>query len=144
DAASAAKKPAELNVVVVADLDLLASLFFDSRMKRMPPNELELDSDNVTFVLDILDALADDPRFIAARKQRPMHRPLSSIIKSTEQARDEAEAAQASFEQAKREKEQELEQAYNAAETEMKNKLKEIEHSPNPDRAAIVQTMYSL
>jgi ABC-2 type transport system permease protein len=144
DAATAAKKPAELNVVLVADLDLLASLFFDSRMKRMPPNELELDSDNVTFVLDILDVLADDPRFIAARKERPMHRPLSSIVKSTEQARDDAEAAQASFEQAKREKEQELDQKLSAAETEMNNELDKLKHSPNPDRAAFVQAAANL
>jgi len=143
-AATAAKKPNELNVVLVADADLLASLFFDTRAKRMPPNELEIDCDNVTFVLDILDVLADDSRFITARKQRPIHRPLSSIAKSTEQAIDEAQATQASFEQAKREKEQELEQKLNAAQTEMKNELEKIKQSPNPDRAALVQTAANL
>jgi len=144
DKATAAKKPNELNVVLVADADLLASLFFDNRMKRAPPNELEIDCDNVTFVLDILDVLADDPRFITARKQRPIHRPLDSIAKSTEQAIDDAQAAQASFEQAKRDKEQELEQKLSAAQTEMKTELKRIQESPNPDRAAFVQAAANL
>jgi ABC-2 type transport system permease protein len=137
--AAAAKKPPELDVVLVADADLLASLFFDTRARRMPDNELEITTDNVTFVLNTLDSLAGDQRFITIRKRRPIHRPLSSIVESTEQARTDAEAARNGFEKARQEKEQELDQAYSAAESALKTEIDKIKGSQNPDPAAMLQ-----
>lgn len=137
--AAVAKKPPELDVVLVADADLLASLFFDTRARRMPDNELEITTDNVTFVLNVLDSLANDERFIDIRKHRPIHRPLSAIVASTEQARTDAETARNGFEKARQEKEQELDQAYSAAESALKTEMDKLKNSPNPDPAAMVQ-----
>jgi len=141
---AANRKSPELDVVLVADADLLASLFFDTRARRMPDNELEITTDNVTFVLNVLDVLADDQRFINVRKRRPTHRPLSSIVDSTQQARDDAEAARAQFEKERQQKEQELEEQFTAAENKLKAEIKEKQNSENPNQAAIVETAQKL
>src|SRR5262249_30138431 len=93
---SASQKPG-INVVFVADVDLLASLFFDSRARHSPDNELQIDTDNVTFVLNALDVLAGDPSLVDLRNKRPLHRPLEEIVKQTKEAREKTEAARAEF-----------------------------------------------
>src|SRR5262249_19733717 len=108
----------------------------------MPDNPLEINPDNVTFVLNALDVLADDPRFITVRKRRPVHRALTSIVDSTQQARDDAEAAKTSFEKARQEKEDELNQAYSADEAELNKQLKELKEKADP--AAFQQKMIDL
>lgn len=76
------KKPAneEYNVIVVSDIDCLAGWLFDNRSQGADPDqELDLDFDNVTFVLNCLDVLAGDDRFVVIRRHRPKHRVLESI-----------------------------------------------------------------
>ncbi len=46
--------------------------------------------DNVTFVLNVLDELAGDSRFIDIRKRRPHHRTLARIEERTKAAKQEA------------------------------------------------------
>jgi ABC-2 type transport system permease protein len=68
--------------------------------------------DNVAFVLNTLDALAGDDRFIDIRKRRPAHRTLTAVEQRTEQARKEAndrsEQFITSFETSKAEEEAKL------------------------------------
>ncbi|MHC4949258.1 MAG: Gldg family protein, partial [Planctomycetota bacterium] len=65
ETAEAAPGPAALDVVVTADIDVLAGAFFAIRARgldeRAPVN---FQVDNVTYVLNALDALAGDERFI--------------------------------------------------------------------------------
>lgn len=85
---------AKLNVVYVADADIISDWFFFVREKRM----YGLDLDNVTFVLNAVDLLAGDKDFIALRKRRPKHRTLTAVEKATsefikESAREREKAA---------------------------------------------------
>jgi len=83
-----------INVVLVADIDMLHRNFFRLREQGdVPEAGIHFDFDNVTFVLNVLDKLAGDDRFIEIRKRRPKHRTLTRIEKSTEQARRETAAA---------------------------------------------------
>ncbi len=86
-------KPAgdvEINVVLVADIDMLAQDFFRLREQgEMPEAGIHFDFDNVTFILNALDMLADDQRFVEIRKRRAKHRTLTWIDKKTETAREE-------------------------------------------------------
>jgi ABC-2 type transport system permease protein len=70
----------EINVTLVADIDCLYSDFFAIRQRGGDedggPN---LNLDNVTFVLNVLDDLAGDDRFIEVRKRRQEHRKLTAI-----------------------------------------------------------------
>lgn len=81
-------QPSEVNVVLVADIDFLHEQFFRIReLGDVPEAGIHLDFDNVTFVLNAIDELAGDERFIEIRKRRPMHRTLTAIEKETENHR---------------------------------------------------------
>jgi ABC-2 type transport system permease protein len=62
---------------------------------------------NVTFVLNILDSLAGDQRFIDLRKRVPRHRILTKIEEATEQQREKSLKEQTKwFEEARQDIEQ--------------------------------------
>ncbi|HEY4312028.1 MAG TPA: Gldg family protein [Pirellulales bacterium] len=86
---AAAKAPA-INVVLVADIDPLFRDFFELRAQGNDPDRdgLNLNADDVTFVLNTLDNLAGDDRFIDIRKRRPQHRVLTRIEDRMDTARD--------------------------------------------------------
>lgn len=87
----AASAQAGINVVVVSDIDMLYSVFFQLRNRgqdREDPVDIVLD--NVAFTLNVLDYLAGDQRFLDIRKRRPAYRTLTAVEKHTEQARAKA------------------------------------------------------
>jgi len=89
---------ADVDVVLVTDIDVMYSAFFALRARGEDPNAVvNLSLDNVTFVLDVLDELAGDDRFIAIRKRRPAHRTLSQIEDWTRDARDRADDLREDF-----------------------------------------------
>lgn len=74
----------EMNVVLVCDIDFLSSGIFQLRAQgKDAGSELNFDFDNVTFVLNTLDALAGDERFIDIRKRRAEYRTLEAIEERT-------------------------------------------------------------
>lgn len=89
----------KVDVVLVADIDLMYRDFFDLRNNAGDPNrgDINLNPDNVTFVLNVLDSLAHDDRFIDIRKRRPAHRTLQKVEQVTEGSRQEALANRAKF-----------------------------------------------
>lgn len=108
-----ADKPAEINVVVVADIDMLSQEFFRLREQGdIPEAGIHFNFDNVTFVLNILDSLSGDDRFIAIRSRRPQHRTLARIEEGTEEARkktaEKREELIEKFDEAKEEEQQAL------------------------------------
>jgi len=64
-----------VNAILIADVDLMGEEFFDLRRKGAE----NLNFDNVTFLLNSVDQLADDPSFIALRKRRPKQRTLEAV-----------------------------------------------------------------
>ena len=93
-AEEATEEKAEIKVVVVADIDMLTEPFFRLREQgEIPGGGIHFDFDNVTFILNVLDSLADDDRFIELRKRRPMHRPLTRIDDLLAEARKETRKA---------------------------------------------------
>jgi gliding motility-associated transport system permease protein/gliding motility-associatede transport system auxiliary component len=64
-----------VNAVIVADVDLMGEQFFELRRQGIE----NLNFDNVTFLLNAVDQLADDTAFIALRKRRPRHRTLEAV-----------------------------------------------------------------
>jgi ABC-type uncharacterized transport system involved in gliding motility auxiliary subunit/ABC-type transport system involved in multi-copper enzyme maturation permease subunit len=80
----------KLNVILVADLDVLGPIFFRLREVSGEDDEVHYDFDNVTFVLNVLDYLAGDNRFLEIRKRRPAHRTLTRIGQATQDARNRA------------------------------------------------------
>jgi len=95
--AAEAKEP-EINVVLVTDIDCLYGAFFALRARGDDPDgEVDFHFDNVPFVLNILDVLAEDKRFIEIRSRRPAHRTLTEMQKATESVRKNADTAREKF-----------------------------------------------
>ena len=96
----AEEKPREANVdvVLVADMDLFSEPIFQLREQGdMPEIDVYFNFDNVPFVLNVLDDLAGEERFIAIRNRRPAHRTLTRIDQQTQKARKEIADARTKF-----------------------------------------------
>jgi ABC-2 type transport system permease protein len=122
DNKSSAPREAKLNVILVSDIDMLTRQFFEFR--------------ELTFVLNILDQLAGDDRFIELRSRRPKHRTLTAIEKRIEGAKAEANRQINKLFEEFESKEKELQQEY-------EKRVKEAEERqdiPLLHRAAIVAT----
>lgn len=95
--AAAPAKPAELNVVLIADLDLMGQQFFSLRSQRVDDDRRFFNFDNVTFVLNSIDVLAGDDRFVETRKRRSKHRTLEVLDAKYQQAADQIKSAEDQF-----------------------------------------------
>ncbi len=70
-----ASTPPPLNVVLIADLDMISEVFFSLR----EDGAADFDFDNVTFILNAVDTLAGDDSLLNLRKRRAAHRTLERI-----------------------------------------------------------------
>ncbi len=107
--------------------------FFELRNQSGDPNrgEMSLSPDNVTFVLNVLDSLAGDDRFIEIRKRRPAHRTLETVEIVTAGARQEALQLREKYTK-------EFEAAKVQAQKEFDDEIKKIENSDlDPQQKAI-------
>ncbi len=87
--------PRPLHVVYVADIDCLDRQFVE--MRANPTNELfggiTFNFENVSFVLNVIDRLAGDERFLNIRTRKFSHPTLRAVELKTEQARSEMDDA---------------------------------------------------
>ena len=94
-ATQAGPKQNKINVVLVSDIDWIAPIIF--RLREIGQSEellIDWKFQNVTFVLNILDSLAGDDRFVAIRKRTRPHRILTKIEEATEESRKDSLAEQ--------------------------------------------------
>jgi ABC-2 type transport system permease protein len=89
-----AAPPAKINVIAIADLDMISENFFELRRRKIE----NLDFDNVPFVLNCVDVLAGDESYVGLRKKRPKHRTLLELEAQakvfTEQLQEETRTAE--------------------------------------------------
>jgi ABC-2 type transport system permease protein len=122
----AAEKDAEnanIDVVLVADIDWIAPEIFNIReMGDMPDWVAEFKFQNVPFVLNILDGLAGDNRFIDLRKRTRSHRILTKVDEATEEYRTKSLEDQTKAISNARKEIEEAERAFNEQITEIENR----------------------
>jgi ABC-2 type transport system permease protein len=83
------------DVIVIADLDLIGDQFFAMHARGGDIDNDGLDDirfDNVTFLLNCVDSLAGDDRFVALRKRKAGYRRLTEVDDLTREARSERES----------------------------------------------------
>ncbi|MDG1139794.1 MAG: Gldg family protein [Opitutales bacterium] len=80
-------KTNQMNVILVADADVLADPFFNIR-SRGPDSDFPLDVDNVTLSLNLIDSLSGEDSLLEIRNRRRLHRTLEEFEKSIEVARE--------------------------------------------------------
>jgi len=131
-----APKQSQINVVLVADIDLLSPDFFRLREQgSIPEAGVTFDFDNVTFVLNVLDQLAGDDRFIEIRKRRPKHRTLTKVEERTEEARKKTAATR---DEIKRKQDESVEKAQQALKDEMAKLQEELQKQENVNLQAVL------
>jgi ABC-2 type transport system permease protein len=132
-----AEKPAgpgaEVNVVLAADLDMLTEQFFRIREQGDMPG-MHFDFDNVTLVLNALDSLAGDQRFLDLRKRRPRHRTLDRFAERTEPIREETIKARDQF---RRDRDDATRQENDKLNDAMKKLTEEIKKDKSIDQAEV-------
>ncbi len=77
-----------LNVVYIADMDILADYFVDMRNAPIR-NNVEYVSQNMSFVLNLLDSLGGEDTFLEIRNRRVSHVTLAKIDEQYEIAQSE-------------------------------------------------------
>jgi ABC-2 type transport system permease protein len=117
----------DIDVVLVADIDWIAPEIF--RVREMGDNPdwvTDFNFQNVTFVLNILDVLAEDDRFVDLRKRTRPHRILTKVEEATEEYRSNSLKEQAKFVDDARKQ-------IGAAEDEFNKKIAELENRTDLD-----------
>lgn len=92
-----------INVIFVADIDLISNQLFDIAQRQIA----DLKLDNVKFVLNAVDVLAGDESYVDLRKRRAKHRALTVIQNRTDAFREDRAKKQ---EEAENEAKEQLEQ----------------------------------
>ncbi len=142
EGASPDSAPARVRAVVVGDIDLLDERFFGLRTRL--DEVFGLDFDNVEFVLNILDELAGDDRFIEIRKRKPKHRTLEriedTVAASREQAEQERQVFIAEFDRAEQEASAAMEKEVGAFE----QKIRDLESQGDANPQAAMQAIQQL
>ncbi|MBR2693229.1 MAG: Gldg family protein [Thermoguttaceae bacterium] len=89
---------ARLNAILVSDLDFLTPGIFRLREEGSDlPGGARLDSDNVTFVLNAVDAAAGDEPLIRLRSRRTRHRTLTAVEDALRDIQNRASLDQIAF-----------------------------------------------
>lgn len=111
-----------VNVVFVADMDMISNEFFFIRDKEWQ----ELKLDNIAFILNAIDDLAGDDAFIELRGRRPLHRTLTTVESRVREFKDEeAKASEKAEKDAKKE--------LDAVASALQKKIDEIEERTDLD-----------
>ncbi len=113
----------KINVVYVADVDIISpGLFMLREQGEVPGQGIHFDFDNVPFVLNVLDVLAGEERFLDIRKRRIKHRTLTLIEEKTKDSKKEATDQRESSEKKAKEKEEKAMETMDKKLEELRNR----------------------
>jgi ABC-2 type transport system permease protein len=104
-AAGAAEPPAQpasgppIDVVYVADIDLMISAFLRIRARPEDDEEIDWRFENVNFLLNIVDVLSGNDQYLEIRGRKPHHSTLKVVEERAQQRRDEEFEERVAFEE---------------------------------------------
>ena len=131
-----------VRAIVVADIDLMGPQIFG--LRNRPDEVFGLNFDNVTFVLNVLDTLSGDNRFLEIRKRKPKHRTLERIEDTVADAREMADKQRqdyiTEFDKAEQSANAEMQKEVG----EFEKKIEDMESSGSTDRQAAMQAVQQL
>ena len=76
----------KLNAIYVADVDMISDLFFQIRTQ----GDLDIEFDNISFILNAVDVLADEEELVKLRSRRARHRTLKTVEGKIKEFREAA------------------------------------------------------
>ncbi|MFT7642895.1 MAG: ABC-2 type transport system permease protein [Pirellulaceae bacterium] len=81
----------EIDVIYVADIDVLSSAFSQIRARPEDDESVKWQFENVTFVLNVIDSLAKDFRYLNIRKRKTRFSTLKLVEQAAALAREESD-----------------------------------------------------
>ena len=115
-------KDAGLNCIFVADIDLIGDFFF--REWNLPSSPVRFD--NVTFVLNAIDVLANEEAYIPLRRRRETRRSLRQIEEATREVVSASKKEEQTAEEA-------LDEELKKRQDTLDKRVKEIEEDSSLD-----------
>jgi ABC-2 type transport system permease protein len=117
--------PRPVNVIYVADIDLLDSQFVE--LRNQPNPEFNFRFDNVPFVLNLIDAVAGDERFLEIRTRKPRHGTLRMIEERASEHRSKQDEKLKEFSEKFDKEEKKLRQEEQNTIARFQDKVSELE-----------------
>jgi len=93
----ASKESPIVNVVLVSDLDMMASQILT--MRDQPNQTIDLHIQNKAFLMNVFDLLVGEERFLEIRSRQTNHAPLKLIERRVRSAREEYDLSRQNLEQ---------------------------------------------
>jgi ABC-2 type transport system permease protein len=117
----------KINVILVADVDMATPVFYALRQQGSDPRlGTNFTFDNMTFIMNAIDSLAGDERFLSVRGRRPEHRALDKFEEMT-RAIEENVAAQRDLARTK------FKETIEAAQKEMRDNIDKLAEALQAD-----------
>ncbi|HLT34901.1 MAG TPA: Gldg family protein, partial [Enhygromyxa sp.] len=115
----------DINAIVLADLDMFADSFFNFHERGGDLDGdglIDMRFDNVTFLLNAIDTVLGDDRFIELRKRQPGFRSLTRVDEMTKAANEERQDKLKAANKAAEDRIKEAQEALNTAVAEIRQK----------------------
>jgi len=122
-----AKKGPVVRAVYVADADCTSQVFFDIRNRPDSFEDIDFRLQNVTFVLNTIDVLADEEDYPKVRRHIPDYRTLRKVEDVSEGFRLEAAQKREEFSLSFTEEQHTAEEESRKSETELRGKIEKIQ-----------------
>jgi ABC-2 type transport system permease protein len=114
------KEKRPIDVVYVADIDLMISTFLRIRARPGEDEEINWDFENVNFLLNVIDVLSGDVDYIDIRKRKPHHSTLRMVERRTQEMREQEFEKRYEFQQ-------EFEKAIEETEEENRKSIEKVQ-----------------
>ncbi len=125
----------KLNVIYVADIDIMSDAFLTLRARPDQGMEVKWNFENVTFLLNVFDELTGDTDYISIRKRKPSHYTLRVVEFSAAQARKDEQTAREKFQKEFQDELDKKRDEINKIVEKLQNELDELRKDPNADPA---------
>ena len=89
--------PPRIRAIYVADIDLMIPAFLRIRARPDEQEDIRWEFENVTFLLNTIDVLANETDYVEIRKRKPRYTTLKVVEERVEEARDHEFAKRVEF-----------------------------------------------
>jgi len=136
-----------INVIYVADIDMMHGPFFNIRARPDEFVDIKWRFENPTFLLNIVDELTNEERYITIRNRRTRYSTLQTVEAKTEDARSHAYLKEVEFEKERDKETEKYDKTFEAEIAKFQEEIQELQNPANkdlPDPAVLRAKMINL